>query len=314
LAKDRWQRFSRTDRRPTRYRRGPTEGGFRMWFLFHSFGPFSRRIQGETRLNTTQRYRACLVVESLEARVLPSALVWSDEFNGPVNSAPDPARWSYDLGGGGWGNGELEVYTNSIQNAFITGDAGATDGKALAIRAIKESNGTYTSARLNTAQKFNLTYARFEPGAELPYGQGMWPAFWMLGSNTGSVGWPTCGEIDVMENIGKEPATVHGSMHGPGYSGSNGLTAAYSLPGGQQFKDAYHVFAVDWTPTTIRWYVDDHLYETRTRADLPPGKDWVFDHSFFVLLNLAVGGYWPGYPDDTTMFPQTYLVDYVRVY
>jgi beta-glucanase (GH16 family) len=253
-------------------------------------------------------------VEELEVRALPSVLIWDGKFNGPVGSAPDPAKWGYDLGGGGWGNNELEVYTNSLQNASIVADAGATDGKALAIRAVKEPDGTYTSARLKTAGKFDVTYGRVEVRAKLPFGQGMWPAFWMLGSNIGSVGWPNCGEVDVMENIGKEPSTVHGSMHGPGYSGGNPLTAAYSLPGGQQFKDAYHVFAADWGPTAVRFYVDDQLYETRTPADLPPGKSWAFDHSFFLLLNLAVGGNWPGNPDGTTVFPQTYLVDYVRVY
>jgi beta-glucanase (GH16 family) len=253
-------------------------------------------------------------VEELESRAVPSVLVWSDEFDGPINSAPDPAKWGYDLGGGGWGNHELEVYTNSLQNAFITADPDATDGKALAIRAIRQADGTYTSARLKTQNIKSWTYGRFEARAKLPYGQGMWPAFWMLGSNIGSVGWPTCGEVDVMENIGREPSTIHGTMHGPGYSGGSGIGAAYSLPGGQRFRDAYHVFAVDWTPTAIRWYVDDQLYETRTRADLPPGRSWVFDHSFFVLLNLAVGGDWPGNPDGSTVFPQTYLVDYVRIY
>jgi beta-glucanase (GH16 family) len=254
------------------------------------------------------------VVEELETRALLSTLVWSDEFDGPVNSPPDPARWTRDLGGGGWGNHELEVYTNSVNNASIVADPDAMDGKALAIRAIKESNGTYTSARLKTQDTMSWSYGRFEARARLPYGQGMWPAFWMLGTDIRSAGWPGCGEIDIMENIGREPGTVHGTMHGPGYSGGNGIGAAYTLPDGQQFSDAYHVFAVEWTPNTINWYVDDQLYETRTPADLPPGRSWVFDRSFFVLLNLAVGGDWPGNPDGTTVFPQTYLVDYVRVY
>jgi beta-glucanase (GH16 family) len=253
-------------------------------------------------------------LEELESRLTPSVLVWSDEFNGPVGSGPDPTKWTYDLGGGGWGNNELEVYTNSLQNASIVADPAATDGTALDIQAIKQSDGTYTSARLKTQGLQSWTYGRFEARARLPYGQGMWPAFWLLGSNIGSVGWPNCGEIDAMENIGREPSTVHGTMHGPGYSGANGITASYTLPNGQQFKDAYHTFDVDWTPTTITWSVDGQVYETRTRADLPQGTNWVFDHSFFVLLNLAVGGNWPGNPDGTTVFPQNYLIDYVRIY
>jgi beta-glucanase (GH16 family)/regulation of enolase protein 1 (concanavalin A-like superfamily) len=253
-------------------------------------------------------------VEELEKRLVPSVLVWSDEFNGAVGSAPDQTKWTYDLGGGGWGNNELEVYTNSTQNASIVADPNATDGKALAITAIKESDGSYTSARIKTQGLENWTYGRFEARAKLPYGQGMWPAFWMLGSNIGSVGWPNSGEIDVMENIGREPSTVHGSMHGPGYSGGNALTGSYTLPNGEQFKDAYHVFDVDWTPTSVTFSVDGQVYETETTANLPQGTTWVFNHSFFVLLNLAVGGNWPGNPDGTTVFPQTYLIDYVRVY
>jgi beta-glucanase (GH16 family)/regulation of enolase protein 1 (concanavalin A-like superfamily) len=253
-------------------------------------------------------------VEELEKRLVPSVLVWSDEFNGAVGSAPDQTKWTYDLGGGGWGNNELEVYTNSTQNASIVADPNATDGKALAITAIKESDGSYTSARIKTQGLEGWTYGRFEARAELPYGQGMWPAFWMLGDNINSVGWPNCGEIDVMENIGREPSTVHGSMHGPGYSGGNALTGSYTLPNGEQFKDAYHVFDVDWTPTSVTFSVDGQVYETETTANLPQGTTWVFNHSFFVLLNLAVGGNWPGNPDGTTVFPQTYLIDYVRVY
>ncbi len=141
----------------------------------------------------------------------------------------------------------------------------------------------------------------------------MWPAFWMLGNNFDQVGWPTCGEIDIMENIGKEPAIVHGSMHGPGYSGDNGLTAAYTLPAGK-FADAFHFFTVEWEPNVVRFYVDGNLYETRTPADLPTGKTWLFDHSFFIILNVAVGGNWPGSPDATAVFPQNMLADYVRVY
>ena len=141
----------------------------------------------------------------------------------------------------------------------------------------------------------------------------IWPAFWMLGNNIQTAGWPTCGEIDIMENIGREPAIVHGTIHGPGYSGADGIGSQYGLTTGA-FSDAFHVFAVEWEPNQIRWYVDGNLYQTRTPADLPAGTQWVFDHPFFIILNEAVGGYWPGDPDATTVFPQKMTVDYVRVY
>jgi beta-glucanase (GH16 family) len=142
----------------------------------------------------------------------------------------------------------------------------------------------------------------------------MWPAFWMLGNDNKSAGWPMCGEIDIMENVGYEPGKIHGSMHGPGYSGGSPLTGAYSLPAGAKFADDFHVFAVEWDASAVRFYVDDQLYETQTPDSIPSSKHWVFDHPFFILLNLAVGGQWPKDPDATTQFPQQMLVDYVRVY
>ncbi len=212
-----------------------------------------------------------------------------------------------------WGNNELETYTNRTQNAHVQ------DGN-LVITANKEtftgSDGItrqYTSARLKTAGLFEQKYGRFEARIKITQGQGMWPAFWMLGNNIGTAGWPTCGEIDTMENIGKEPSIAHGTIHGPGYSGANGLGGAYTLPSGK-LADDFHIFAIEWEAAAIRFYVDGNLYETRTPADLPTGKTWVFDHPFFILLNVAVGGDWPGNPDNTTVFPQTMLVDYVRVY
>src|SRR6266851_965560 len=241
-------------------------------------------------------------------------LVWSDEFDGPTGSAVDPSKWSFDIGGNGWGNNELETYTSRTANAY-------RDGGLLVIKALKETftgsdNRTrdYTSARLLTKNKFTQAYGRFEARIKIPYGQGIWPAFWMLGDNINTAGWPTCGEIDIMENIGKEPSIVHGTFHGPGYSGGNGVSAAYTLSGGQKFSDDFHTFAVEWEPNVVRFYVDGLLYKTRTPADLPTGTSWVFDHPFFIVLNVAVGGYWPGNPDATTVFPQQMLVDYVRVY
>ncbi len=242
------------------------------------------------------------------------SLVWSDEFDGPSGSAVNSSKWSFDIGGNGWGNNELETYTDRTVNAHV-------EGGLLVIKALKETfTGTdgitrnYTSARLLTKNKFTQAYGRFEARIKIPYGQGLWPAFWMLGDNIGTVGWPTCGEIDIMENIGKEPSIVHGTFHGPGYSGAQGISAAYALPNGQKFSDDFHTFAVEWEPNVIRFYVDGLLYKTRTPADLPAGKSWVFDHPFFVILNVAVGGGFPGNPDATTVFPQQMLVDYVRVY
>ncbi|MFC7584693.1 ricin-type beta-trefoil lectin domain protein [Nonomuraea antimicrobica] len=169
----------------------------------------------------------------------------------------------------------------------------------------------YTSARLLTAATFTRAYGRFEARMKIPRGQGIWPAFWMLGNDIGSVGWPNSGEIDIMENIGREPSTVHGTIHGPGYSGGAGIGAGYSIGGA--FADAFHTFSVDWSPNLIVWYVDGNEYQRRTPADLG-GNRWVFDHPFFMIMNVAVGGYWPGYPDGSTTFPQSLTVDYVRVY
>ncbi len=242
------------------------------------------------------------------------ALVWSDEFNGPNGSAVDASKWVSETGGGGWGNNELESYTNRLQNAY-------QQDRNLVIKVLQEkftaSDGiarNYTSARLKTQGKFTQAYGRFEARIKIPRGQGIWPAFWMLGDDIDKAGWPDCGEIDIMENIGKEPALVHGTIHGPGYSGDKGIGAPFALPDQRPFADDFHIYAVEWEPNAIRFYVDDHLYETRTPSDLPQGTKWVYDHPFFLLLNVAVGGGWPGNPDASTVFPQTMLVDYVRVY
>ena len=241
-------------------------------------------------------------------------LVWSDEFNSPDASPVDTTKWVSESGGNGWGNQELEYYTARPENAF-------EQGGNLVIKVLQEkytgADGVtrdYTSARLKTLGKFSQKYGRFEARIKIPEGQGIWPAFWMLGDDIGKVGWPKCGEIDIMENIGKEPAMVHGTIHGPGYSGGKGISAPYSLPPDQHFANDFHLYAVEWEPKAIRFYVDDHLYATRTPADLPKGTKWVYAHPFFLLMNVAVGGGWPGNPDATTVFPQAMLVDYVRVY
>ncbi|MEO3873496.1 RICIN domain-containing protein [Nonomuraea sp. B12E4] len=244
----------------------------------------------------------------------PGPLVWSDEFNGSAGSAVDQSKWRFDIGGSGWGNNEQQYYTNSTRNAAMDG----AGNLVITARRENPSNfqchyGTcqYTSARLLTSATFTRAYGRFEARMKIPRGQGIWPAFWMLGNDIGSVGWPDSGEIDIMENIGREPSTVHGTIHGPGYSGGGAIGAPYSISGA--FADAFHTFAVDWSPNLIVWYVDGNEYQRRTPASLG-GRRWVFDHPFFMIMNVAVGGLWPGYPDASTTFPQTLTVDYVRVY
>jgi beta-glucanase (GH16 family) len=240
-------------------------------------------------------------------------LTWSDEFNGADGSSPDPAKWIFEVGGGGWGNKELESYTSRPVNAK------QLDGN-LVITALKEDyTGTdkvarpYTSARIKTLGMFSQAYGRFEARMELPLGKGIWPAFWMLGDDIGSAGWPKAGEMDVMESIG-DAAVIYSTLHGPGYSGSKGISAKFALPAGEAVNTGFHVYAVEWAPNDIKFFFDDKVIAERTPKDLPEGTTWVYDHPFFLLLNLAVGGAWPGYPDETTVFPQKMLVDYVRVY
>jgi hypothetical protein len=200
----------------------------------------------------------------------------------------------------------LQTYTTSTNNARI-------ENGALVIEARTNGSG-YTSARLLTRGKASWTYGRIEARMKIPRGQGIWPAFWMLGTNITPVGWPGCGEIDIMENIGKEPTLVHGTIHGPGYSGGNAVGGSYALPGNAVFADDFHVYAVEWTTNQMKWFVDGQQYFSATPASLPGGASWVFSQPQFLLLNVAVGGQWPGNPDGTTVFPQRMTVDYVRVY
>ena len=244
-------------------------------------------------------------------------LRWADEFSEAVGTPPNPSFWRHEVGGWGWGNQEHQFYTDRADNA-------AHDGHGhLVITAREETLPTsscwygtclYSSARLTTEDRFTQQYGRIEARIELPYGQGIWPAFWMLGDDFRDVGWPDTGEIDIMENIGREPRTVHGTIHGPGYSGGAGLTGSFTLPEGEAFADGFHVFRIDWSPDEIRWFVNDILVHVLTPENLPDPEAWVFDHPFFLILNIAVGGQWPGYPDETTSFPQTMRVDYVRAY
>jgi beta-glucanase (GH16 family) len=235
-------------------------------------------------------------------------LAWSDEFNGAAGTLPDPSKWTYDLGAGGWGNGELETYTNSTRNVYQEGRGN------LVIHVEKEGDG-YTSARLKTKGLFSFTYGKVEARIQIPRGQGIWPAFWMLGANIDQVNWPQSGEIDIMENIGKEPSIVHGTIHGPGYSGGESIGGSDQLNSGD-FAGDFHVYAAIWGRDQIQFLVDDRPYFTVTPSNIPAGKEWVYHLPFFLLLNVAVGGAssWPGAPDATTVFPQDMRVDYVRVY
>jgi beta-glucanase (GH16 family) len=247
-------------------------------------------------------------------------LTWSDEFDGPDGSAVDPTKWVHDVGGSGWGNQELEYYTDGTQNAVVMGGnlvITATTAGASSYNCSYPSSGPcqYTSARLLTQNKFSQKYGRIEARIQIPEGQGLWPAFWMLGADIGASGWPTCGEIDIMENIGKEPSTNNGSLHMPaaGTSNDDDLTGTYTLPGNAKLGDDFHTYAIEWSAAAIKFYVDDNLYETQTPSTAT-GRTWEFDQPFFILLNVAVGGQWPGAPDSTTSFPQTMKVDWVRVY
>jgi beta-glucanase (GH16 family) len=242
-------------------------------------------------------------------------LAWSDEFNGAAGAAVDSTKWVADTGGHGWGNQERQYYTPGA-NASLDGSGNLVITARVSTDPSRQCwYGVcgYTSARLKTKDRFETTYGRFEARIRVPRGQGIWPAFWMLGADIDQVGWPQCGEIDVMENIGREPHTVHGTVHGPGYSGANGIGGAYRLTTAA-FADDFHLFMVEWTASEIRWSIDGTEYRRLTPAGLPSGAAWVFNHPFFMLLNVAVGGAWPGDPDATTPLPQQMLVDYVRVY
>ncbi|WP_091429789.1 glycoside hydrolase family 16 protein [Flavobacterium degerlachei] len=235
-----------------------------------------------------------------------SELVMADEFD--TDGAPNNKIWGFDIGTGtnGWGNNELQYYTKRTDNVKV-------ENGYLLITAKKEDfNGSsYTSARLLTKGLFAQKYGRFEARIRLPYGQGIWPAFWLLGDNSDEVGWPKCGEIDIMEYRGQEPTKVLGTVHGPGYSGATSISKGYSLLN-DRFDTGFHIFGIEWGPEYINYYVDDVLYNQITPANVT--GEWVFDHPFYIIINLAVGGDFLGAPNNETVFPQTMLVDYVRVY
>lgn len=235
-------------------------------------------------------------------------LVWSDEFNGPTI---DQGKWSFNIGNSsGWGNAERQYYTDRPENARIE------DG-ALVITALREDYQRlqYTSARLVTTDKGDWTYGRFEIRARLPYGQGIWPAIWLLPTDAQYGNWPMSGEVDIMELIGHEPGRVYGTLHWGNPHGSAG--DHYDLPQGERFADDFHVFALEWEPGEMRWYVDGYHYQTQNEwftSHVHGQYPAPFDQPFHFVINVAVGGFWPGYPDETTEFPQTMTIDYVRVY
>jgi beta-glucanase (GH16 family) len=240
-------------------------------------------------------------------------IVWQDEFD--VDGPVDPDNWIFDIGTGeeifgqpGWGNNEQQYYTDRSENIRVE------DGM-LHITAREESfeGSSYTSAKILTRGIFERTYGRYEARIQLPFGQGIWPAFWLLGDDSnGTVIWPQIGEIDIMEYRGQEPTVIHGSVHGPGYSAGNAVTSRYTLTNGR-FDTEFHVFAIEWGPDFIRYYVDDTLYNEITPDDV--NGEWVFnDNTFYIILNVAVGGTFVGPPSPLTPFPQTMMVDYVRVY
>ena len=239
------------------------------------------------------------------------SLVWQDEFDGPDGSSPDPGKWNYSTGGNGWGNGELQCYTDRIENSYIA------EGM-LVINAEKEEymGCRYTSARINTLVKGEWKFGRFEIRAKLPTTQGVWPAFWLLPADiTRYGGWPSSGEIDIMELIGKEPGRVNGTLHFG--NPHQWITGHYDLPAGAVFSEDFHVFSLEWTPEEIVWFVDGEPFQTADQwstsvEDNPfPAP---FDVDFYLIVNVAVGGNFPGNPDATSIFPQRMLVDYVRVY
>lgn len=237
------------------------------------------------------------------------SLCWSDEFDGPPGSPVDHRIWQPETGGHGWGNKELQYYTDSRANAALDGAGN------LAIMVRQADPGqyggcAYTSARLISKGRMTVRYGLVEARIQVPSALGMWPACWMLGQDIDAVGWPGCGEIDVMEHFGTGPTVIAGTAHGPGFSGDQGVTGRREM--GPHLADEFHTYAVSWEPDRIRWYADGALYHAVTPADLR-GNRWVFDHDFYVLLNVAVGGTASRRPDSSVSFPQMMLVDYVRV-
>lgn len=261
--------------------------------------------------------------------------VWSDEFDGPAQSLPDPAKWTYDtgshdeFGNQGWGDHEVETYCSprgvnprecdpKRPNAFLDGNG------HLVVRAERGADNIWTSARLTTRGLKDFQYGRIEARMRIPVGTGLWPSFWILGSNYLTTGWPASGSATIVENVsltqrtnGIGPNMIRATLHGPRYYGGNGLWHDFKFPDGARVDDGnFHTYGIIWSPGMIQFYVDDpaNIFYTQDASDLPEGGEWVFDHPFFLVMNLAVGGDWPGNPDSTTPTPSDLIVDYVRVY
>lgn len=281
-------------------------------FTVELSSPVNAKLNNSSATGTIQNLCTYLPVDNSGYTAATSytgmSLVWSDEFNGKTLNA---SNWTQETGGGGWGNNELEYYTNSANNTFLTGGY-------LVIEARKETYGTnnYTSARLKTQDKKTFTYGRMDIRAKLPKGQGLWPAIWMLGNNISQsgYGWPACGELDIMELLGNNYqrmySTVHWGQANSTFHDSKG--GNYSLSTGS-FYDTFHVFSMQWDATKLVFLVDDYAFYTVNKTDMTTGT-YAFDKPFFFILNVAVGGNWPGSPNETTVFPQRMIVDYVRVY
>ena len=247
--------------------------------------------------------------------------LWSDEFDGPAGAGIDTTKWRHDVGDGcaagicGWGNDEKEYYTDARENAALNGY-----GQLMVVARRAPAGLTchygpcrYTSAKITTRGKMHIPPGRVEARIKLPAGQGLWPAFWMLGSGFPATPWPQCGELDVMENRGSQPSTTSSAVHGPGYSGNTPFVHASSLTQGSG-ADGFHTFAVEWDSLRVRFVVDGMEHYVVARGDVERFGRWVFDQPFFVILNLAVGGTFDGDPKSGAIFPATMLVDYVRVY
>ncbi len=234
-------------------------------------------------------------------------LVWEDEFNLEALNEDD---WTFEIGNGssGWGNNELEYYRK--ENTFFK------EGN-LVIQAREESFGgfQYTSSRIITKDKYEFNFGRIDIRAVIPEGQGIWPALWMLGANINEVGWPKCGEIDIMELVGHRPSTVHGTVHYPNPNGDRVMTGTEtSLAGSKKFSQEFHVFSLIWKEDSIQWLLDDKQFHVVNREILGTQNPYPFNDPFFFIFNVAVGGDWPGSPDATTSFPQNMIVDYIRVF
>jgi len=275
---------------------------------------FTVENTSEVRISDSAPQAAFVLDDTVTWESREWELVWVDEFDEPASSPINSESWTCEVGGHGWGNNELEYYTTNLENVSQNGDGSLV----ITAQTGQPEDDTcwygqcaFTSARCTTQDKVEFTYGRVEARLKIPRGQGIWPAFWMLGANFQEVGWPNSGEIDIMENIGSEPQTVHGTVHGPGYSGASGIGNAFSMD--EDFADDFHIYAIDWDPNVIRWYVDGELYGTVSLNNMT-NREWVFDHDFFIIMNVAVGGAWPGFPDESTEFPQEMQVDYVRVY